>query len=243
MTSTRLRPLVALVPAAAIVVAACGVPTGDDSFEQIGADDVPFRLAEPSTTTTSTTTPPTTQPAEPATTLVETTTTTPTETVQIYFLSRGDIRPVELPVAAGYGSNDLESLLEAGPDDLPGGDLLDTEIEEGLILGSFEQDGIVTIDLDGRIFDRIPRRDQRDAIAQIVMTFVDNLRRVGLAQFTIDDEPTDVPKGNNLQSDGPVSYDDYANLLADAPPSTAETTTTSTAVPDPDSAADTTAAP
>jgi hypothetical protein len=60
----------------------------------------------------------------------------------------------------------------------------------------------------------------------MVLTFVDNLRRIGLAEFTLDGEPTDVPLGNGLLSDGPVEFDDYANLLVNPGTATVPTSTT-----------------
>jgi hypothetical protein len=58
------------------------------------------------------------------------------------------------------------------------------------------------------------------------MTMISSLRRVGLVNFTIDDDPISVKKGNSLLSDvgEPLSYDDYTILLATPPPAVASTT-------------------
>ena len=124
-------------------------------------------------------------------------------------------------------------LLEEGP---PAGSVLDTFIEPGLILTTTERGGVVTIDLDEDLLAAIDTRNQRRAFAQIVLTFTENLRGVGQVVFTLAGEPLGVPKGNGLfsQPGEPVSGDDYAILLVDAPgiepeegePVTGTTTTT-----------------
>ena len=220
----RRRPLALLLPALLAGIAACGVPTGDDSFEPIDPAEIPFELAQPATTTTTSTTTTTTVPDAPDTTLPPPT-TTPNEIALIYFLSRDELRPAEVLVAAPLDRNDLISLLEAGPPD-DSASVLDNLIDQGLIRSVTEQGSIVTIDLDFNVFRRIRTSDQRFAVAQMVLTFVDNLRRIGLAEFTLDGEPIDVPLGNGLLSDGPVEFDDYANLLVNPGPGAATTTST-----------------
>ena len=67
--------IAALGFAVAFAVASCGVPTGDDTFDAIPPEEVPFGLDATSTTTTTTTT---TVPQTPDTTQAPTTTTTTT---------------------------------------------------------------------------------------------------------------------------------------------------------------------
>lgn len=207
-----------------VLVASCGVPTGQDSFSQIGTDEVPFRLAEQPTTTTTTeppvtTSPPSTEPDAPTTTAEATTTTLPLETVEIYFLSRGELQPVPRELPQAYGINQLAAGLEAGPPSGATGVGLDTLIEEGLILDSTTASGIVTVELDEDEFDEIQPRAQRPAIAQIVLTYTANLRGIGQVTFTIAGQPIRVPTGNGLLSEPgqPLAFDDYANMLADRP--------------------------
>ena len=215
--------MIAIVVAA---VAACGIPTGQESFSKIPDDEVPFRLAEQSTTTSTTTTtlppttiPPTTGPDTPETTADATTTTLPLETVAIYFLSSGELQAVPRELPQAYGIAQLAASLEAGPPEGAAGIGLDTLVEPGLIVDSTVEGGIVTVDLDEFGFDGILPGDQRPAIAQIVLTYTTNLRGVGQVTFTLVGEPVRVPKGNGLLSEPsePLSFDDYANMLADRP--------------------------
>jgi hypothetical protein len=63
-----------------------------------------------------------------------------------------------------------------------------------------------------------------------VLTFTGNLRGVGQVAFTLDGEPLGVQKGNGLYAEPgqPVSFDDYRELLADAPTTTTTTSSTTT---------------
>jgi hypothetical protein len=219
------RRIAAVCTVAAMAAASCGVPTGPESFEAIDGAEVPNRLNETTSTTTTTTTTtttmlPTTQPDQAATTTTTTEPEPPTEFVDIYFLSRGELRPQATEVLAAVTANDLIFLLEAGP----ASDLLDTEIRSRLIETTSEDDGILTIELNDLVFQRIPERDQREAIAQMVLTFLNNLTGIGQAVFTIDDERLIVPVGNGQSTEDPVSLDDYENMLVNADPETTTTT-------------------
>lgn len=239
----------------AVSLSACGVPTGEGSYDEIEPANVPFGLDLPATTTTTTTTSTTTTtiPLAPVTTVEQTTTTIALEPVDVYFLSRGELQPVTVDLPRDYGRNQLVSQLEEGPPVGPAGVGLETLIEPGLITDTEEFGGIVTAMLDGDVFDEIDARDQRRAIGQIVLTFTGNLRGVGQVAFMLDGEALGVQKGNGLYAapGQPVSYDDYRELLADAPttttssttsaPTTTTSTTTTTVVPATAATADSTA--
>jgi hypothetical protein len=230
--SRRRGRSIALTIVVAVSLAACGVPTGDDTFSAIPPEEVPFGLDATSTTTTTTTT---TTPDLPDTTVAPTTTiAVRLDVVEIYFLTRGRLRPLEVELAPGFTAVDVVDQLEAGPPPDVG---LDTLIEEGLIVGTTESRSVLTVDLDPDTFARIPSTQQTEAIAQIVMTMVSSLRRVGLVNFTIEGEPISVKKGNSLLSDvgEPLAFEDYAVLLA-SPPSTAEASTTLAPVTEPTAA-------
>jgi spore germination protein GerM len=55
--------------------------------------------------------------------------------------------------------------------------------------------------------------EQLLAIAQLVCTLT-HRPGVGLVSFTLDGAPVDVPRGDGSLTAGPVSRDDYADLLA-----------------------------
>jgi hypothetical protein len=114
---------------------------------------------------------------------------------------------------------------------------LDTLIEDGLIVSADEAGGVLTVDLDGETFDRIPITRQTEAIGQIVLTMISSLRRVGQVTFTLEGEPIPVRKGDRLSSEvgEALAYDDFVVLLVSIPappadggeaePETASTTT------------------
>ena len=210
----------------ALGLTACGIPTGNDSFSVIPNEDVPFGLDETSTTTSTTTT---TTPLAPATTVLETTTTIARfESVDIYFLSRGRLQPVPLALTSEFAPDQLVALLEKGP---PPGVGLDTLIEPGLITSTEISRGIVTVDLDREVFERIATFDQAEAIGQIVVSLMRNLRGVGSVLFTLGGESTQVKKGDSVLSEPgqAVTSDDYALLLTSTSPTTTSTTTTTQA--------------
>jgi hypothetical protein len=228
----RLGILAATV-ASATLLAACGIPTGDDTFDAIPPEEVPFGLDATSTTTTTTTT---TLPDVPDTTAAPTTTIAiRLDVAEIYFLTRGRLRPLEVELAPGFTALDVADQLESGPPPDVG---LDTLIEPGLIVGASESRSVLTVDLDPDTFARIPSTEQTEAIAQIVMTMVSSLRRVGLVNFTIEGEPISVKKGNSLLSDvgEPLAYEDYVVLLANPAPTSDTSTTSQTTTTEPDPA-------
>lgn len=235
--STRRAVASVAIAVAAASIAACGVPTGSESFERIPDEEL-GRLAEPSTLPPTTTTmPPTTLPpptSAPESTVAPTTTvsTVDEESVTIYFLIRGALIGFPQNVVAPTSEPIVRNVLEAGPPDdtTP---RLTSEIDPGLIVGATENGGVMTVDLRGEIFDRIPSFREDVAIAQIVMTYTFNLRGVGQILFTIDGEPLPVRRGGSgILTRDPVSFDDYAELLADQPtPVVPDTTTTTSTEP------------
>lgn len=229
---------------AAIVIGAaaagCGVPTGDSSFEEIPSEQILFGLDETSTTATTTTTT-TTVPVIPDT-IDTTTTTTPVrnEPAEIYFLTRSRLFPTVQDLPMGASSDQIADVLEEGP---PEGAGLDTLIEDGLIVATETTAGVLSVDLDPDTFDRIPANQQTEAIAQIVLTMTRSVRGVGQVTFTLGGEPIAVKKGNGLLSEvgQPVSYDDFAMLIAR--PTTVTSTTTATTQPPVEPAATLTSTP
>lgn len=206
------------ISAAALVMVAtaCGLPTGESSFDTIDAEDVPTGLNEPSTTTTSTTTTSTTMPEIPVSTVETTTTSTsstlPTVLVQVYFISRGSLERVDRELPSGFGANQLVAILEEGPPPGSLGAALESFVREGLIVGQpVAEFGVINVTLDPDRFDQIPARDQREALAQIVLTLLSNTTGVGQVSFLLDDEPLPIPtdSGSRLTA----SVQDFDRLL------------------------------
>ena len=222
MTARRWRAIAALATVTS-VAAGCGVSTGDDTFSVIAPEEDPFDL-DATTTTTTTTLPTTTPPTTTPDTMLPTTTIVRLEPAEFYFVTtRGRLQPVVVDLPPPFAADQIADILEAGP---PPDVALESLIEAGLIVGSSESRGVLTVDLDADTFADIPSTQQTEAIGQIVMTMISSLRRVGLVNFTIDGEEISVKKGNSLLSDvgEPLSYDDYIILLASPPPAVASTT-------------------
>ena len=83
------------------------------------------------------------------------------------------------------------------------------------------QSGTATITL-APSFLTLPGTEQILAVAQIVYT-VTNLPGTGLVEFRLGDRPLSVPTSDGQPSRGPLSRDDYVDLLAAEAPSTGGT--------------------
>ncbi len=209
----------ALVQLLAVIAVACSVPTGDSTFEPIEGREIPGGLND-STTTTSTTTTTTSLPDIPEPTIESTTTTTPVpaEIVDLYFISRGLLAVVETELVARRDFNQLVVALEQGP---PFGSGFASFVQRGLIVGQpTVEGGVITVDLDADVYDLILARNQRQAIAQIVWTFLQNGTAVGQVAFTLDGEPFPVPAdGGDREL---AATDDFASLDPGTPRSSVE---------------------
>lgn len=221
---------------ALVVAAACGT-SDDGAFQQIDSEEL-FGLDQATTTSTSTTTTTTTVPESsvpsPTTTAPATSSTIPQEAIELYFLVGNRLEPVPGSLSQGASVSRVMALLEDGPPP-----------EAGVGLRSFVPQGLSSsvrvsglgfaeVDLAEAPFERIDQRDQRLAIAQIVLTLT---RRpgVGQVQFTLDGEPLAVPGEDNVQTGPgqPVSRQDYEALLVDPEPEDTEPEPGSTEPPDP----------
>ena len=155
--------------------------------------DVPDSAVE------TTTTVPVTQPPPPA------------STATIYFISRQLLSPSTVEVDPSYGLNELVVLLEDGPPDDSVGQRLETFVEPGLIVGTpTSESGVIQVELDGEVFDEIVQRNQRQALAQIVVTLLENTPAVGQVSFTIDDRTVLIPTDSGSKEAAAV--DDFRTL-------------------------------
>jgi hypothetical protein len=186
---------VLVVLAAAVLVAACGVPAQSEaSIAQ--ADDVPFGLLDPEPDASS--------PAEGS-----------TGTSVAVFLVGGDGRQL-VGVARGVPSGALSTRLRAladGPTAAEEASGLRSAVPGPDAVSSVELDGgVATVDLSSE-FTELAGPDQLLAIAQMVFTLTErpDVARVG---FTLDGQAIQVPQGDGSLTSDPVGRDAYEDLSA-----------------------------
>ena len=225
--------MVTIVLIGSTVAAACGV-SGEGELQRIGSDNLAGldQTTTTSSSTTSTTVPPSTTMVNP--TEEASTTTIATEPVQLYFLDGSRLVDISINLAGDPSVSRVIAALEAGPPTDEVGIGLQTLLPPRLITSVAESgSGFATVDLAAGPFeDGIQPRDQRLAIAQIVLTLT---RRpgIGQVQFTLDGEPLAVPGLDNVQTEpgALVSRVDYQSLLLEP---SAETETTPESTPPPE---------
>lgn len=186
----RLRRCLAGVGAATLaglLVAACGVPVGDQP-SPIAHNAVPFKLLDPSATSGTPSTPTTTTPF-PAQHV----------TLQIYLVGPASrLVPVDRVVPS---PSDLVSILQAliaGPKSTEAAAGLQGQIppQTKVLGGTQVSHGIATVDLSAS-FGQLAGQAQIEAIAQIVFTVTGNINGhsgvTGVA-FEIAGQPASVPQ-------------------------------------------------
>lgn len=184
----------ALAAAAAVALAACGVPTEDTAQVEDPAE-VPFGLLDEAT--------PTTPPA---------TNVSPTGVaVQVCLLRDDRLARVRRAGAPDATPTDALQLLAGGPspDELAAG--FTTAFADDAVVTDVEAThGVARVDLT-RAFaaDAGPR--QALAVAQVVCTLTSQ-PGIGQVTFTLDGDPIDVPRGDGSTTSDPVSLDDYRDL-------------------------------
>jgi hypothetical protein len=174
---------VAATVVAGLALTACGVPT-DDGAHTVSDADVPFRLLD--TTTTSTT-----RPASTATSL-------PVRPAEICVVRRRKVVPTIREVRVDAGLGVVVDLMERGP----GPDAVRRANLSG---------GVARVELTRRFAER-PGREQLLALAQIVCTLTAQ-PGVGQVKFTLGKQRVEVLRGDGSLTDGPVTREDYANLI------------------------------
>jgi hypothetical protein len=208
----------------ALFTVACGVGEGS-KFERV-ASPIPLGLDDtlpPTTIEQTTTSDAVTTSSDQATT----STISTSESVLMYFISRGQLTKVPVPLTPGPTLFQVIARLQGGP---PEGDefvgLRSAVPATVLIDVTDDRTGVASVDLPPRFFDRIVPSEQRLAIGQIVLTLL-NRPSFGQVRFTSDGEPIEVPKGSGELAEAGelLSVRDYESLL-DSPPDTTSTTTT-----------------
>lgn len=244
---------VCLILALSAALGACSLPA-DEGVTPIDADGLPPEIAN--TTTTSTTTTTTTTPPLPTSIPPETTapTTPPPSTnapastapVDIYYadiatagmqrLQRGLLEPLSV--------QSVISQLEHPLDDVPSYGVR-SAVREDLIGFTDLSRGVLTVSLNGAIWDTMSEEDRRQAIAQIVLTFtsftVPGQGNIGAVVLDVDGTPIPVfpPDGTTFDPGTQLVFDDFASLVlgttgattTTAPPETTAPPTQTTAPP------------
>jgi len=186
---------------AAIVLGACGVPTGGGPHA-ISRSQVPFRLL--------TTAPPTTTTTAPALDDVP---------VTVFFVSQPDehLVPAQRAVPTSFSLRTVVDALLTGPTTVertegfhsalsPGVKLLRTKPARPTPSAS-----IVTLDFN-QAFGQISGTQQVLAVAQIVYTVTAELGTGVGVQFQIDGTDIDVPTDTGAESSGPVLRKQYQSV-------------------------------
>ena len=120
-----------------------------------------------------------------------------------------------------------------------------TSLSDGLITGRLLERSVLTVSLNSAIFDAMSEDGQREAIAQMVLTFasfsVPGAGNIGSVILQVDGVPIPVFKpsdGTTSEPGAPVYFDDFSTLIVGTSntPSTTPATvppTQSTAPPTP----------
>jgi hypothetical protein len=216
--NNRLNSVLALLLSSLLI--ACGVNAGE-SFETIAPQEIPFGLDQPLTTAQSTTT----TTIEPGDTDAPGTLPSPvqTEPVNIYFVLGLDrLQRLTVQFASPVELLQVLALLADGPPSEQSIGLR-SAVRAGLVVDLFSERGVAQVDLRGSVLNQLSPRDQRLAIAQIVLSVLGSARGVGQVSFTIDGEPAEIgiPPDYTLSQPGePLAFADFESLLSGRPAET-----------------------
>ena len=250
MTPARLNRRIAALLALPLVMWACTLPA-DERVTPIDPDDLPRELANTTTTSTTTTTTTTTPPStsEPVetdpTTSTSSTLAVATAPVDLYYVARAadGMQLIIRQLAAPLSLDSVISQLQQPPPELIEGFNVRTALSDGLIAGRTLERSVLTVSLSGAIFDAMNEDDQRQAIAQMVLTFtsfaVPGAGNIGSVILQVDGVTIPIFKpadGTTSEPGAPVYFDDFSTLIIgtnNTPPTTAPTVppTQSTAPP------------
>jgi hypothetical protein len=224
----------ALLCGVAAVLAACGI-SADERVTHIRADDLGGLANTTTTTTTSTTT--TTTPATvppsstPPSLPVESTTTSTIEVshledVVVFYVPRGRddvVKEVPLRQVGEPTLNDVVRLLTEPPTVVRNSNLT-TEVVPDLVRSTTMERLYTVVDLDRETFDRMSDPNQRQAIAQLVLTLTNFVTpdrgAIGAVVITVDGEdiPLPIPELGASDPGEPLAFRDFASWIDTTPP-------------------------
>jgi hypothetical protein len=231
--------------AIAILLGGCSLPA-DEGVTPIDADGLPPEIVNTTTTvpppTSSTTTvpPPTSVPPEtsaPTTPPPPTTAPPFTTPVDIYYVDRATdgMQRLGRLLLEPLSLQRVISQLEQPPDDLVSYGVK-SSLEAGLIGPTSLDRSVLTVSLNGPVFDAMNEDQKRQAIAQMVLTFtslnVPGEGNIGSAIIQVDGTPISVflpGPGTTSDPGTPLFFDDFSTLVVGTTGAT--TTTTPPTVP------------
>lgn len=180
--------------AAVAIVTGCGVPT-QDAAHSIDDDQVPLGLLEADTSA------PAAAPTEPA---------LPATTATVYLVRDDRLVPTQRSVTE-LAPEDVIAALLAGPTPSEEATGLRSALEPGELVNSAERAGDhAHVDL-APAFTAGAAAEQRTALAQMTYTLTE-IPGIEAVTFTLDGEPTNVPRADGSASNGPVRREDYQLL-------------------------------
>jgi len=202
---------------------ACSI-VDDGRVERVSPPVELTNTLPPSTIATTTTT-------EAVTTttigLATTTTDVQAQTVDVFFIASGKLSPVPRSLPVQYVLSQLIAQLQAGP---PAGEIglglrsaIPSNLEE--ITASPDGTGVAQVVLPEGFFDTIPAGDQRLAVAQIVMTLLENTPGVGQVAFNLQ---VSGPEGELIPAGQLLTRADFMTFMADGPTAATTAATSST---------------
>jgi hypothetical protein len=227
MTPARLHRRVAALLALPLVLFGCNLPA-DEGVTPIAPDDLPLALANTTTTSTTTTTtttvpPVTSEPVETdPTTSTSSTLAVATAPVDLYYVRRAadGMQPIIRQLAAPLSLDSVISQLQEPPPELVEGFNVRTALSDGLIGPHVLDRAVLTVSLNSAIFDAMSEDGQREAIAQMVLTFtsfaVPGAGNIGSVILQVDGVPIPVFKpadGTTSEPGAPVYFDDFSTLI------------------------------
>lgn len=220
----------------------CGL-SGDRDVTRLRESELSPALTQTTTTTTTTTTT-APQPTEPPVSVATDETTTsvapvPLVEVKLFYVIRGSeslqLLPRNLP--EGVPTKQVQAELERPSIDLAEFNL-QTAVRVGLIEDLVVERSTASVAFNRIVFDQMDEAQQRNAIAQIVLTLTSFVTpadgAIGQVLFMLDGEPIPVflPSiGANSEVGAPVFYEDFKSTVSETPVATTTTSTPTTVAP------------